>query len=175
MVSGFDLRAVEAETIRAFVARAAGEGLLAGEVLDHGCGRQPYRDLIEDGGGTYHPYDRVELPANVSRENIGVSEPLESSWDAILSTQVLQYVADPQRLLFGFHAALSRNHAVLVMTGPTSWPIVETEDLWRFTPAGVERMLRVAGFDSVEVERRGAFSLGGDDRWCLGWQAVARA
>lgn len=174
-MSGFDFRSVETETLRAFVARCAGEGLFAGEVLDHGCGRQPYRDLIEKGGGTYHPYDRVEFPANVSGVDVGASGPLQSSWDAILSTQMLEYVADPQRLLLEYHAALIGNHGVLVMTGPTSWPIVETEDLWRFTPIGVERMLRAASFASIAVEPRGAFSLGGDDRWCLGWQAVARA
>src|SRR5262249_3449172 len=165
VVSGLDFRALEKETIRAFVARAAREGLLAGDVLAPGCGRQPYRDVIENGGGSYHPYDRAELPANVSREDIGSSEPLASSWNAILSTQMLQYVVDPQRLLMDYHTALVRRGGVLVMTGPASWPIVDAEDLWRFTPAGLERMLRAAGIGPVEVRARGTFSFGGLRRW----------
>lgn len=174
------LRGIEHQSIREFVQWAADQNYLSGAVLDYGCGKQPYRDIVEAAGGSYEGFDRANLPANVSAEDVGYDFGEYPDvhfgdtywWDAVLCTQVLQYVPDPGELLKRF-----RLHTqTVVMTYPTHWPEVEPQDLHRFTKAGMERLLTEAGFKIVLHERRGiaAVSLSGDEL-ALGYGVIARA
>lgn len=202
-----NLRDYERATIRAFVQKAADEGYLSGRVLDYGCGKQPYRDIVEAAGGEYVPYDREDFPANVSQENVGeYARPrttygwIDDPWAgfgarsyqagepwSILCTQVIQYVPDPKELVDeGFHTALYQG-GTLVLTYPTNWPEVESEDLHRFTKAGMERLLTEVGFEIVLHEKRGAIWDGAfevapqkriratGEEFVLGYGCVARA
>ena len=76
------------------VAAPATEGVL----LDFGCGGQPYRDLFTPRINRYVGAD-VAAAAGVSLDvTFGPGEPLslsDASIDTILSTQVLEHVADP--------------------------------------------------------------------------------
>jgi hypothetical protein len=185
------LRDIESASIRAFVQRAADEGYLSGRVLDYGCGKQPYRDIVEGAGAEYVPYDRREFPGNVGGEDVGPSlEGVagdEVRFDAILCTQVIQYIP-PEVLLWApsefdwMSAALKSARGHLVLTYPTNWPEVEPEDLHRFTKAGMERLLTEAGFKIVKHERRADFyiaaSPGGgwtDDVFATGYGVICRA
>lgn len=173
------LRDLERESIRAFVQSAADDGYLAGRVLDYGCGKQPYRDLVEAAGGTYIPYDDPKHPGSVVDRYVGDWQQTDPV-DAILCTQVLQYVPRP----YGLLAALHEFQAALVLTYPTNWPEVEPEDLHRFTKAGMERLLTEAGFSIVRHERRAVVKManvdaGGwttfSDAFALGYGVIARA
>lgn len=177
-----DLRTIERESIRAFVQKAADEGYLSGRVLDYGCGKQPYRDIVEAAGGEYHGWDLTEFPANVSGENVTPEVPMGTRFDAVLCTQVLQYV--PQ--VAGTLAAQYGMSPILVLTYPTNWPEVEPEDLHRFTKAGMERLLTEAGFEIVLHERRATIkpalppnwevaAYGAPDDFALGYGVIARA
>ena len=140
-INGDQMRDIERRTIRWFIEDAL--PFLSGRVLDFGCGKQPYRDVIEGGGLEYHGYDRPGFPASTVTEPVGdATEPwrMPSAFDAILCTQVMQYVLDPPDLIRAFHF-LVKPGGHLVLTYPTTWPEVEPEDLWRFTHAGVEEML----------------------------------
>lgn len=165
------LREVERDSIRRFV--EANSRLLTGRVVDFGCGRSPYRYAVEDAGGVYVGFDRAAFPANVSGRDLGPDD-----WgdvDAVLMTQVLQYLPDPGDVLYALCEVLcGGDPAVLVMTGPTTWPVVEPEDLWRFTPAGVRVLLEQAGFSAVEVGERWSTWVG-QVPLLIGWQAVAYA
>lgn len=97
--------------------------------------------------------------------------PTSDHFDTILSTQVIQYVPDPPRFLRTLRRHLVPG-GVLVMTGPTNWPIVEREDLWRFTPAGIRTLAIEAGFGSVLVVPRADARFEGAS-WLLGWGMVA--
>jgi hypothetical protein len=171
------LRALEHESIRGFVYQAACDEYLSGRVLDWGCGKKPYREMIEKAGGHYEGYDLAEFPANVSGEDVG-SELFwdANAWDAILCTQVVQYVPFPEliELLADFRDRLF-DDGHLVMTYPTNWPEVEGADLHRFTKAGMERMLTEARFEILEHECRGigAVSLSGDE-FAVGYGVIAR-
>lgn len=132
---GDRIRQMELASIRAFMEQ--NRGLLKGRVLDFGAGRQPYRDLVD---GEYVPVDK--------------GQGYEGTFDAIMCNQVLQYVANPKLVLLTFAAAL-RPGGRLVMTYPTSWDEVEGDDWWRFTKAGMEVYLRVAGF-TINVHQRRA-------------------
>lgn len=151
------LRDLERDSIRAFVQQAASEGYLSGRVLDYGCGQQPYRDIVEAAGGEYSPFDRLDHPANVSGRDYGGDADWHGSYDAVLCTQVVQYVADVPDFFSEIRYALDNVNRSrwLVLTYPTNWPEVEPEDLHRFTKAGMERLLTEAGFTIVMHQRRG--------------------
>ena len=173
-----DLRTIERDSIRAFVQRAAKEGYLSGQVLDYGCGKQPYRDIVEAAGGEYFGFDNTDLPANVSDEHIGGDE-IHEDFDACLCTQVVQYVPDIVDFIFLLSSIVAQKHGHLVLTYPTNWPEVEPEDLHRFTKAGMERLLTEAGFEIVLHEQRASVRVfvgeWHTDEMALGYGVVARA
>jgi SAM-dependent methyltransferase len=155
------IRELELESIFEFVSAAS--PALHGRVLDFGAGKpgtcripQPYRHLII---GTYCPYD--------------LGDPFPTGqFDAILCTQVLQYIKDVPRQIREF-AVLLRDGGHLVMTYPTNWDEVEDSDLWRFTKAGVEQLLGDAGFKILKHHRRAQISLGGFN-FPLGYGVIAQ-
>ncbi len=176
-----NLRDIERDSIRSFVQKAADDGYITGVVLDYGCGKQPYRDIVESikpfGGPIYQPFDQARFPANVSGEDIGEGDPLGvQGWATILCTQVVQYVPNVPELLRRFNLAL-QPHGYLVMTYPTNWPEVESEDLYRFTKAGMAKLLKATGFDVIVHERRAqiAVMIDKDAVMALGYGVVARA
>lgn len=157
------LRQLERDSIRAYVESAS--CYFHGTVLDYGCGNQPYRGVIEDAGGTYTGYDRASFPGAVRPDDVGPSEGWASvigrqRWDAIVCNQIIQFVPRAQELLNHFEYGLV-DGGVLVMTYPTCWAEVEPEDLHRFTRAGMERLLKEAGFEVANHERRAGVSVGG--------------
>ena len=173
-----NLREAERNSIVQFVGQAAMDGYLSGRVLDYGCGKQPYREIVEAAGGEYHGFDRVKFPASVAEWTMGSAMcSLTTSGDAILCTQVVQYLPlagavqfddrpSPTRTepledtLRSFWLQTKGQNGHLVMTYPTNWPEVEPEDLHRFTKAGMERLLTEAGFEIVRHERRAAVLCG---------------
>jgi hypothetical protein len=188
-----NLRDYERESIRTFVQSVADEGYLSGRVLDYGCGAQPYREIVEAVGGEYHGFDRKGYSGNVSGADVGEWEPWmdDHDYDAILCTQVIQYVPLPvltERLYEWGHARDTIGvDAILILTYPTNWPEIEPEDLHRFTKVGMERLLTEAGFEIVRHEQRGvvfdpAFPSGRNKRitatgeeFALGYGVVCRA
>lgn len=167
-----EIRELERDSIRAFVESCTAH--FTGMVLDYGSGLSPYRDVIKRAGGEYVAHDRIGYAANVSHEDVGSDDPLAGRYDAILCTQVLQYVEEPFELLLLFAASLV-DGGHLVITGPESWPSIEGDDLFRYTQAGVEKLLRWAGFDVVRIVPRAGVSVAPGFDFSLGWGAVARA
>lgn len=171
------LRDLERESIRAFVQDSADAGLIRGAVLDYGCGRQPYRQIVEreilaGNASAYVPYDRMSFPGSTVHTDVGPEHPLDDRWDTILTTQTIQYVRNPARFLLDLKFALKPG-GVLLMTGPTNWPLVEKADRQRFTPAGIEALMGDAGFTQVGVKQR-AHAVFEGEKWPLGWSAVAK-
>jgi hypothetical protein len=124
--------------------------MLSGRVLDYGCGRQPYRPIVEAAGGTYIPYDRASYQGSQTGENIGPSHPLTSTYDTILCTQVLQECPDFRELLVRFRSAAP----VLVLTWTLTWREYEGE-IVRWTAQGMNYYLAQAGYDASAVTSRG--------------------
>lgn len=169
------VRELERASIRAFVESCADH--LTGRVLDFGCGQQPYRDVVEQAGGEYVPYDRAAFPANVSGADVG-DEPVNGDFDAVLCNQVAQYWPHPLDTLWRLRSKVfvhgERAPGVLVMTFPTNWDEVEAADLFRYTATGMTHLLRQAGWKVERMERRAEITLGGF-RFPLGYGVVARA
>jgi SAM-dependent methyltransferase len=147
----------ERGTILEFVLQVA-ERLPEGTRLaDVGAGEAPYRELFAhldyvtvDWEHSVHPGARgVDVVATA--EQIPVPE---GSFDAVLSTQVLEHVAEPQRVLRELHRVL-RPGGRLFMTVPLAWELHEQPfDFYRYTPSGLEHLLRGARFAEIEVRPR---------------------
>lgn len=158
------IRQAEVISIRRFL--EARRELFRGRILDYGAGKpgtcrtpEPYRYLVSQSDGEYLPFDRGDV----------FPEP---PFDVILCTQVLQFIEDPAALLSLFGAYLRPRAGVLVLTYPTNWAECEAEDLWRFTKAGVDRMLHRAGFAVGVHERRAEVRIGSYS-FPLGYGVVA--
>ncbi len=159
------IRIAEVISIRRFI--EARREIFRGRVLDFGAGKpgtcrtpQPYRDLMGP-DVTYLPHDRGEVIPN-------------PPFDVVLCTQVLQYIEDPALCLAQFAEWLRPVSGVLILTYPTNWTECEAADLWRFTKAGVDRMLTRAGFEVGPHERRAEVRVG-TYSFPLGYGVVAVA
>ena len=149
------IRALERASIRAFMKKH--RQYLKGRVLDFGAGKQPYRDLVE---GEYVPHEQ--------------GEPIPGThFDAVMCNQVMQYLDDPAKYLSAF-AVLTAPGGHLVMRYPTCWAEVEESDLWRFTKAGMTKLLKDAGFRVLVHERGAEIDLNGF-KFPLGYGVVAQA
>lgn len=174
------IRELERNSIRAFVESCSEH--LTGRVLDYGCGLSPYKEIVEEAGGEYVGFDREDFPANVSRSDVG---EYTFPYQTVLCTQVVQYLpaASMLRLLSVWAIDLASTRYAdgpvlgghLILTGPTTWPLVEPEDLCRFTPAGARALCEEAGFAVERCEPRGELALDGGLVLWLGWGIVARA
>jgi SAM-dependent methyltransferase len=149
------IRKLERGSIRAFMEKH--KGYLQGRVLDFGCGQKPYADMVS---GQYVPFD------------YGDPAP-EPPFDVIMCNQVAQYLSNPPEQMRQF-AKMLKPHGYLVMTYPTNWDEVETEDLFRFTKSGMEWMVKRAGFKVLVHQRRAEIQLGGF-RFPLGYGIVAES
>ena len=151
-------------------------------MLDYGCGAQPYRSLVESTGAEYIGVD----------EGTGLEYGMDAStpkFDAILCTQVLQYIPAPGLLLchLGFFL---RPGGHLILTYPTNWDEVPNDryganfDRHRFTKLGMEELLPKAGkagsfqaclstFTILHHELRAVVQVG-SFRFPLGYGLIAR-
>jgi len=128
---------------------------LSGDLLDVGCGRQPYRAYFKNarsiracdwdgkrGAVDFEcPADKVPLP--------------DASLDAILNTEVLEHVPDPLVVWREF-ARLLRPGGKLLLTTPMYWPgHEEPHDYHRFTEFGLRRLAEQSGFEIANLLPRG--------------------
>jgi SAM-dependent methyltransferase len=132
-----------------------------GDVLDVGCGEQPYRSLIPR-ARTYLGLDIAEAGERFgyARDDTlyvsGYPWPVsDASADLALCTEVLEHVLEPEMLLKETLRCL-RPGGRLLMTVPFAarWHFVPY-DYWRFTPSAITHLLRGAGFVNVGIYSRG--------------------
>ena len=120
-------------------------------VLDNGCAEMQYRDLIAPGVEVVG----ADLPGNpvadVEIRPDGTLPLEDASFDAVLSTQVLEHVADPALYLSECARVLRPGGRLLLSTHGIMIYHPDPVDYWRWTWAGLERIVAEAG---LEVERR---------------------
>lgn len=149
------IRQIERASIRHWM--EAHRHLLTGSVLDFGCGKSPHRDLCT---GTYVGYDVQTAPAY-------------PPFDSIICNQVVQYLSEISISIETMYEWLEPG-GHLLMTYPTNWDEVESDDLWRFTKKGMELLLKKQGFTVIEHEQRAAVRIGSFS-FPLGYGVVAVA
>jgi SAM-dependent methyltransferase len=129
-----------------------------GRVLDLGCAEGPYQGFFASGVEVVG----ADLPGNphatVTLHEDGTVPVANGSFDAVLSTQVLEHVADPELYLAECLRVLRPGGRLLLSThGMMVWH-PDPVDLWRWTCDGLRRAVEDAGFEVVRFE--GIMSLG---------------
>lgn len=113
------------------------------EVLDYGCADRPYRHLLPA------RYVGADLPGNPDATMHLLPDgrvPAEDSeFDAILSTQVLEHVADPALYLAECHRLLRPGGRLLLSTHGFMVYHPDPVDYWRWTGPGLRHQVEAAG------------------------------
>lgn len=132
---------------------AASERLAGGErLLDLGCGNMPYRELFSQ---KFKRHVGADIEGNEEAELAilpdGRVPAPDESFDGVLSSQVLEHVAEP-RLYLSEAYRLLRPGGSLILSTHGIWPYhPDPTDFWRWTKDGLVREITRAGFEVDEV------------------------
>lgn len=123
-----------------------------GRVLDYGCAEMPYRRFFSPDVD----WVGADLPGNpaasVTIQPDGTVPVDDASFDAVLSTQVLEHVDDPQKYLSECFRVLRPGGRLLLSTHGIMVYHPDPIDWWRWTCEGLKRDTSRAGFDLVAFE-----------------------
>jgi SAM-dependent methyltransferase len=147
----------ERRTILEFMLQVSEELEPGARVLDVGAGEQPYRELFghveyvtTDWANSVHPGARradIVAPA----DNLPIPD---CSFEAAISTQVLEHVAEPANVLRELHRVLVPGGR-LYITLPLAWELHEEPfDFYRYTRYGISHLLRASGFTEIDARPR---------------------
>lgn len=127
------------------------QGIFRGKVLDVGCGRKPYRDIIEPRCDAYIGMD-IEKRDGV--DVVGDAQKLpfdENSFDVIVAFQVMEHLPEPNEFLAECYRVCKQGGHVLITT-PFMWGEHEQpRDFYRYTRFGLRYLAEKAGFEVVEI------------------------
>ena len=116
-------------------------------VLDYGCGDGHYRKLVPEGA----QYFGIDLPGNPDAEAAlnadGTLPYADSSFDAVLSIQVLEHVDSPTRYLDECRRVLKPGGTLLISTHGIMVYHRDPVDYWRWTHEGLLHLLSNRGFE----------------------------
>jgi SAM-dependent methyltransferase len=140
-----------ADAVAAFAA-----SLPAGtRVLDAGAGDAPYRPLFahcehvtQDWPGSPH----AGAGASAIVADLHDLPVADASFGAVLCTEVLEHVAEPERVVAELRRVLAPGAPLLVTVPFVGELHEEPHDHWRYTNHGLRGLLERGGFAGVEVE-----------------------
>lgn len=126
-------------------------------VVDYGCADRPYVQFLPSGVN----YVGADLPGNTTADlEIGPDGAIpvpSGTAHLVLSTQVLEHVEDPRAYLAECARVLHPGGTLLLSTHGIMYYHPDPEDYWRWTRAGLRRLLDDQGFGVVEL--RGVLGL----------------
>jgi SAM-dependent methyltransferase len=121
-------------------------------VLDVGCGQKPYEPIFAPYASAYVGVDPVENPRAELRGPVEALPVEDGSFDVVLCNQVLEHADDPARAVRELFRALAQGGRLLLSTHGTQVYHPSPVDYWRWTHAGLEKVLRDNGeWASVSV------------------------
>jgi len=125
---------------------------IRGAVLDYGCGKRPYQQLFVN-YSSYVGADVAENPEADVFYQKGERVPLDDgSFDAVVSTEVLQSVRDPEHYL-GECRRLLRPGGILLLSTHGFWCYLGDDRDWRrWTHRGLIYEIEKAGFRVVDLD-----------------------
>jgi len=128
---------------------------LKGELIDVGCGTQPYRAYYA------HATRVTACDFDATRGNVDFACPAhaipveDDSFDCVFCTEVIEHVPDPDAVWREFYRVLRPGGKVL-LTAPMYWPSHERPyDFYRYPEHGLRRLACEAGFEIVNLLPRG--------------------
>ena len=123
-----------------------------GHVLDYGCAEVPYRQFF----AADVRYDAADLPGNphatLTLEDDGRIPVADGTYDAVVSTQVLEHVADPAAYLAECFRVLRPGGRLLLSTHGIFILHPDPIDYWRWTSDGLRHVVEAAGLRVVRFE-----------------------
>lgn len=129
---------------------------LTGRLLDAGCGRRPYRDMLK-----CDEYVGLEFFVNFTPDIVGDVRNMkmieDESFDSVLSNQVLEHVDDVGRAMTEMHRVLKPGGHLCVTVPFISRLHDMPSDYWRFSPSGLRYLLEKYHFEIVLIEPMGGF------------------
>jgi SAM-dependent methyltransferase len=149
-----------------------------GDLLDIGCGDKPYERLLLphveryiglEHPATIHRKDRVDVWGDAAHLPFAAN-----TFDTVCAFHLLEHTETPDRVIAEAHRVLRPGGTVLLSV-PFLWGIHEApRDFYRFTPFGLEYLLRSNGFVGVIVEPLGGFWMTAGLRFSYHLQRFAR-
>ena len=144
----------------------------SGRLLDVGCGRRPYDDILERVSEKRVGLDvdrkrYEESPATPDVWGSAASLPFaRETFDTVVSFQVLEHVADPQLVVSEISRVLKPGGRLL-LTAPHIWGIhEEPEDYFRYTGFGLSQLSRAAGLHVRSVRPMAGYWVTAGARFC---------
>jgi SAM-dependent methyltransferase len=146
---------IQREPIARAVRRSAEELAPGTRVLDAGAGTAPYRPLFghcdyvtQDWPGTLHEAARrADVVADL--HDLPMTD---ASFGFVLCTEVLEHVADPERVLRELRRVLVPGGGLLVTVPFVGELHEEPHDHWRFTSHGLAATLARSGFGAIATQ-----------------------
>jgi len=140
-----------ARWLRAEAARAH-DDFGAYRLLDVGCGQKPYEPIFAPYVAAYVGVDPVDNPRAELRGAVEKLPVADRSFDVVLCNQVLEHADDPAQALRELFRAVAPGGRLLLTTHGTQVYHPSPVDYWRWTHAGLEKILRDNGeWASVSV------------------------
>jgi len=134
---------------------------LKGVVVDLGCGPMPYSQEVVGQGCRYVGVDWPNsvhgvAPDVASDLNAAINLPSDSA-DAVICFSVLEHLHRPATMLAECWRILKPGSAFYIEV-PFQWHVHEAPfDYYRFTRYGLEKLLKDAGFEEIEISANGGF------------------
>lgn len=164
----FNKENVDLFIVRNSILKAIQETLphFKGRLLDVGCGKMPYKEFILNNSGvneyigldieTALVYDKKVQPDFTWD---GVTMPFDgASFESAFGTEVLEHCPEPSIILAEIFRVL-KPAGSFFFTVPFIWPLHEIPyDEFRYTPFSLERILKQAGFQKVEIRPLGGWN-----------------
>ncbi|MCX5713195.1 MAG: class I SAM-dependent methyltransferase [Candidatus Omnitrophica bacterium] len=132
-----------------------------GNVLEIGCGLQPYRHLMPE-DARYHALDWEGsckcfhyTSKEVTYYDGGIFPFKDSAFNFIFHTEVLEHVFDIKQFLSECHRVLPKGGEMVFTIPFAARYHYIPNDYWRLTPAAAEKLLEGSGFERIVVSPRG--------------------
>lgn len=132
------------------------------KLIDFGCGDMPYKSLFLNKGIDYIPADI----SNNNNENLliekdGTVNVPNNTFQAVLSTQVLEHVDNPVAYLKEAWRMLKHDGLLILSTHGYWMYHPHPHDYWRWTSEGLKKIIIEAGFELVSFKGIGSRSASG--------------
>lgn len=129
-----------------------------GLVLDAGSGRGAWKEVIEAAGGTRESVDiapKADEQVTWVADLTDMPQVPSGRYDTIVCHQVLEHVPSPPRAVAEMYRVLKPGGTLVVSVPHLSRQHELPHDYFRFTPAGLKRLLIDSGFAVEQVEVHG--------------------
>ena len=135
--------------------------LYKGRLYDLGSGESPYKNFFLQYADEYIAVDWTNSYHNIQVDivaDLNNQLPIESLIaDTVVSLMVLEHLSEPQVMLNEAYRILKPGGALVIQV-PWQWRIHEApHDYYRYTPYGLDYLLKKAGFESIKIRAQSGF------------------